>query len=65
MAWDTFKDRALHMINESIVSLTNQKIMCFGKLSNSSKSSSSEDVADQQMQIITIKTHCPRVFENN
>lgn len=64
MAWDKFKDRALHMINESIVSLTSQKIMCFGKLSDSSKSSS-EDIADQQMQIITIKTHCPRVFENN
>ena len=53
------------MINESIVSLTNQKIRCFGKLSDGLKSSSSEDVADQQMQIITIKTHCPRVFENN
>lgn len=33
------KDGTLYMINESIVSLTNQKIMCFGKLSDGSKSS--------------------------
>lgn len=60
-----FKDRAYYVINESIVSLTNQKIMCLGKLSDDSKSSSSEDTGDQQMQIITPKTHSLNVFEHN
>lgn len=41
-----FKVKALYMIKDSIVSLTTQKIMCSGKLSDGSKSSSSEDIAN-------------------
>ena len=42
-----FKDSALYVVKDSIISLTTQTSMCSGKFSEGSQSSSSEDVADQ------------------